>query len=175
MATVAGPGRAGSWQRLGWHRLGWHRLGWHRLAWAVLGLVVAGALAVGAGLGPGGPPSSAQRIAALDRSIGCPSCADLSVAESNAATAVAIRQLVATRVRQGASDQAIDATLEASYGPSILLTPPSVGLGRLVWVVPAVAVGLAVLALGLVLGRRRDSAPMVSDEDRALVERALRS
>ena len=37
------------------------------------------------------------------------------------------------------------------YGDSIFLKPPSSGLGLLVWVLPVVAVVLAIVGLGLAL------------------------
>ena len=49
----------------------------------------------------------AQRAAALDAQLRCPSCDDVSVANSSAASAVAIRQLVLADTNAGESDQAI--------------------------------------------------------------------
>jgi cytochrome c-type biogenesis protein CcmH/NrfF len=57
-------------------------------------------------------------------------------------------------VAQGESDTQILTTIEASYGPSILLSPSTSGVGTLLWLLPtAVFVGLVVT--GVVLQRRR--------------------
>jgi cytochrome c-type biogenesis protein CcmH len=117
-------------------------------------VVVAVALAIGGGLFSGGPPSAVQRTAALEAQVRCPSCEDLSVAQSSASTAIALRHQIARQVRQGQSDQAIENGLVARYGPTILLRPPARGLAATVYVVPAVAGAVAVGALGVLFWRR---------------------
>lgn len=114
----------------------------------LLALVVAGcALAVGSGVGSSAPPTLAQRAGALDAQIRCPSCEDISVAQSTASSALAVRHEVATLLAEGESDRAIEHRLVAQYGPSILLEPPKSGLSLLVWVVPLVAVVVALAVL----------------------------
>ena len=144
-----------------------------KLSWAVLALVLAAALAVGAHR-PSPAPGPAQRAAALDAALRCPSCEDVSVAASSAPTAVAIRRIVATRVAAGQSDAAIEAFLVSRYGPDILLRPPTSGGAGAVWLVPLVAVPVAVAVLGGFLWRRRRiAAAAASEDDRRLVEAAL--
>lgn len=143
-----------------------------RGAWALLALVVGVALAVGAR--PDGPPAgAAARIRHLDAEIGCPSCVDLSVGQSDAASALTIRALVRQEVLAGRSDAAILAALKASYGASILLSPPDRGITATVWLLPAVALGAALAGMALVFRRRRARAPATGDSDRRLVEEAL--
>ncbi|MGD0378501.1 MAG: cytochrome c-type biogenesis protein [Acidimicrobiales bacterium] len=145
-----------------------------RLApWVALGIVVGVALGIGAS--PGGPPLTvAQRVNGIDTLVRCPSCDGISVADSSASTAVAIRQAVTARVRAGQTDSQIDAFLVSRYGPSILLRPPVRGGTAWVWVLPPVALALAVTSLGTVLWRRRQGvAVTVSTDDRALVQQAL--
>ena len=98
--------------------------------------------------------SAASRVARLESLVRCPSCEDLSVAQSSATSALAVRHEIATGVAHGESDTAILTALEDAYGPSILLSPPTSGLGALLWAVP---VGVAVVAAGIVarLARRR--------------------
>jgi cytochrome c-type biogenesis protein CcmH len=144
-----------------------------RAAWVVLAVVLAVALAVGAHR-PSPAPGPAQRAAALDAALRCPSCQDVSVADSSAPTAVAIRRIVATRVAAGQSDAAVEAFLVSRYGPDILLRPPASGGVGAVWLVPIVAVPAALVALGVFLWRRRRiAAAAPSEDDRRLVEAAL--
>ena len=144
-----------------------------RVAWAVLGIVLAVSLAVGAHR-PAPAPGPAQRASALDAQLRCPSCEDVSVANSSAPTAVAIRRIVAGRVAAGQSDAAIEAFLVSRYGPGILLRPSASGGIGAVWFVPLVVVPGALAVLGVVMWRRRrPSRRAVSEEDRRLVEVAL--
>jgi cytochrome c-type biogenesis protein CcmH len=143
------------------------------LVLALCALVVAGALVLGAGHGTG-TRTAAQRAAAIDAVVRCPSCEGLSVADSSSSTAVAIRAAVLSRVRAGQGDAQIEQYLVSRYGPSILLRPPTSGLAGVVWVLPVVAVLAAVGGLSWVLWRRRSPAEaVVSPEDRALVADAL--
>lgn len=98
--------------------------------------------------------SEAARIAHLETLVRCPACVDLSVGESNATSAIAVRHEIAAKVRAGESDDQILTSLESVYGASILLSPPTSGLGTLLWVVP-IAVVIAVVASALRLSRRR--------------------
>ena len=148
-------------------------VGGARPPWVVLVVVVA--VALGFGASPGGPPPTVtQRADAIDALVRCPSCEGISVADSSASTAVAIRHAVAARVRAGQSDGRIDAFLVSRYGPGILLRPPTHGWTAWVWVLPPGALVLAVAGLVVVLWRRRHrGAASVSAEDRALVHEAL--
>ena len=124
----------------------------------VLALVVlAVALVIGSGVTSSAPPTPAQRAAALDTQIRCPSCEDISVAQSSASSAIAVRHEVASLVQSGASDQAVEQRLVDQYGPSILLSPPDSGLSSLVWLLPLVGGALAVAALGAFFWRRSRS------------------
>ena len=138
-------------------------------------LVVVVAVALGLGASPGSPaPTPTQRADAIDALARCPSCDGISVLDSSASTAVAIRQAVAARIRAGQSDSEIDAFLVSRYGPSILLRPPVRGWTAWVWVLPPAALAIAVAALVTVLWRRRRRGPdAVSAEDRTLVRQAL--
>jgi cytochrome c-type biogenesis protein CcmH len=149
------------------------RLGPGWVPGAALVVVVVVALAVGSSRG-GPVPTPAQRVDAIDALVRCPSCDGISVLNSSASTAVAIRTAVAARVRAGESDSQIDSFLVSRYGPSILLRPPLRGWTAWVWVLPPAAVAVAVAGLVTVLWRRRRRVPAaVSADDRALVQAAL--
>jgi cytochrome c-type biogenesis protein CcmH len=116
-------------------------------------VVLSAALVVGSGLGSA-PPSAAQRAAALDGQLRCPQCEDLSVAQSNASSAIAVRRQVAAMVAAGDSVHQIEQSLVARYGERILLVPSADGLGFLIWLVPAVVAGAAAVGLGVLFVRR---------------------
>jgi cytochrome c-type biogenesis protein CcmH len=99
-------------------------------------------------------PSRASRVAHLESLVKCPSCQDLSVAQSTSASSLAVRVDINRLVAAGESDAQILATLESSYGPSILLSPPTSGWGALLWIAPLAAVSSLVVAV-LTLRRRR--------------------
>ena len=99
-------------------------------------------------------PSQQGRVAHLETLVKCPACEDVSVAQSNATSAVAVRHEIVQRVAAGASDSQILTSLEAVYGTSILLSPSTSGLGSLLWLVPVLA-ALAMLVAAMRLWRRR--------------------
>jgi cytochrome c-type biogenesis protein CcmH len=112
------------------------------------------ALLIGSGAFDSHPASLAQRATSLETQIRCPSCEDVSVADSEASAAIAVRHQVTAEMRAGWSDQRIEAALVARYGPTILLRPPSSGLAALVWVLPAVAAAGALVWMGALFWRR---------------------
>lgn len=140
-----------------------------------MALVVVVGVALGVGSSQGGPPvTPAQRAAAIDALVRCPSCDGISVEDSSASTAVAIRQAVVQRIGAGQTDAQIDAFLVSRYGPDILLRPPVHGWTAWLWLLPPAVLAAAAVGVGSVLWRRRSRAPApVSADDRALVERAL--
>jgi cytochrome c-type biogenesis protein CcmH/NrfF len=100
------------------------------------------------------PSNQAARIAHLETLVRCPACHDLSVAESDATSAVAVRHEIAAKVKAGQSDNEILTSLEAAYGTSILLSPPTSGLGVLLWAVPVAGL-LLLVGSSIRLARRR--------------------
>lgn len=98
--------------------------------------------------------SAAQRVAHLETLVKCPSCQDLSVAQSTSSSSLAVRHEITSMMAKGESDTQILTTIETAYGPSILLSPSTSGLGALLWILPsAIFVGLGVTVV--VLRRRR--------------------
>jgi cytochrome c-type biogenesis protein CcmH len=99
--------------------------------------------------------ASAQgRVDHLETLVKCPACDDLSVAQSNATSSIAVRHDIARRVREGQSDNKILTSLEATYGTSILLSPSTSGLGLLLWLVPLAAIAALAVAAVRVARRR---------------------
>jgi cytochrome c-type biogenesis protein CcmH/NrfF len=62
--------------------------------WTLLGVVLVVALLIGSGVFSSAPVTNAERAASIESVIRCPSCEDLSVADSSAPTAVTVRATV---------------------------------------------------------------------------------
>jgi cytochrome c-type biogenesis protein CcmH len=118
-------------------------------------VIAAVALGIGSGVGRSSPPTLGARAASLEAKIKCPSCEDISVAQSDASSAIEARHQITAMLARGATDAQIERSFVARYGQSILLVPPSSGLGALVWLIPLVAAVLALGALGVLFWRRQ--------------------
>ena len=145
-----------------------------RAAWVVMAMVLVGALAIGSQRS--GPVTDEARVRRIGAELRCPTCQGMAVADSDAPAARGIRDEIARRVADGReTDAQIKAYILGLY-PDINLRPETSGLGLVVWALPLAAGAVVVGALAAVLiGRRRRRGPDVSDDDRRLVERAMRS
>jgi cytochrome c-type biogenesis protein CcmH len=141
--------------------------------WTAMAAVVVVALTIGVVQGRE-PRTLQDRVDAIAQTIKCPQCRSESVYESRAPVSEDIRRQIVVQVQEGRSADEIRASISAAYDQDLVLTPPSTGVASLVWVLPVVA--LAVAIGGLVLAFRRwravgeQSEP--SDDDRALVAQA---
>ena len=124
-----------------------------RPAWLLAAVITVVALGIGS-VHPAQPSSSA-RIAHLDSVIKCPSCIDLSIAQSDAPIAVGLRSEVAAWVHEGLSDARIEQLVVARFGEQALLIPAGSGADIFLWVVPTVVVGGGAVFLAAYLWRRR--------------------
>jgi cytochrome c-type biogenesis protein CcmH len=141
--------------------------------WLPLVPVLVLALTIGS-LGSRGPVTDEDRVLAIARVVQCPQCDGETVAESNAPAAQNVRAEIDAQVRAGRRDEDITAALEEKY-PGRVLTPPSSGLAGLVWVLPVVALVVAVAGLAVAFRRwGRPTGGRATDADRALVDQALR-
>jgi cytochrome c-type biogenesis protein CcmH/NrfF len=114
--------------------------------------VLTVALVIGSGAFDGGAPTPAQRAAGLESLVRCPSCTDVSVAQSNESTALAVRHEIERQIATGQTDAQIEQRLVSQYGPTILLEPPG-GLA-LVWLVPIVLGAMALVLVAVLFWRR---------------------
>ncbi len=123
--------------------------------WSALGVVLVVALVVGSGVLTSSTPTPAQRALSIESVVRCPTCEDLSVAQSTAPTAVAVRGAITQLIAEGRTDRQIQEYLITRYGSSIVLDPPASGWSLLVWLLPLLVGVVAATALVTVLVRRR--------------------
>ncbi len=145
-----------------------------RWSWLVIVALVLVAF-VRNGVDPGPAQTTDERVRAIAQTMKCPVCESQSVADSDVAAARAIRTEIARRVDEGQSDDDIRDAIAATYGDDLQLTPPRSGLAGLVWILPVVALVLALAGITAAFARwRRHEPTATTDEDRALVEQARR-
>ena len=141
--------------------------------WLALLVVIVAVLSV-ATFTSRSAPTAQDRVNNISVTIKCPVCAGESVAVSSAPASLEIRKEIAEQVQQGQTDEQIRSYYAAKYGEAILLTPSASGINALVWILPVVALALALA--GLALAFRRWSASdldTASEADRALVAAAM--
>ena len=119
--------------------------------WLIGIAILATALAVAWGARPQ-PLSDAGRVDRIAAELRCPVCQGLSVQDSPSETARAMKELIATRIAEGRTDDEIRAEFRRSYGDWILLSPPLLSPGGLVWLAPLAAIAAGAL---LAIGRAR--------------------
>ncbi len=89
---------------------------------------------------PAGPPLAGEPLReqthAVAKLLRCPTCQGLSVADSRAESALAMRAEVEALVAQGYDAEQVLLYFEASYGEFIRLEPKFEGVNVLVWAAP---------------------------------------
>jgi cytochrome c-type biogenesis protein CcmH len=98
------------------------------------------------------------RVFEIGRELRCPTCVSESVGESNAAIAREMRVLIQEQLDQGANRAEVLAFFQERYGDWILQNPPMRGVNLLVWLLPIVAVLVAVVVIARLLRRWRTAA-----------------
>ncbi len=91
-----------------------------------------------------------ERAVALMENLRCIQCQGQSIHDSDAPIAAAMRHEVRERVAAGQSDREIEQWLKGRYGDWISFSPPANGIGLLLWSMPVLLLGLA-----LILARKR--------------------
>lgn len=92
-------------------------------------------------------PEQEARVQRLGKLLRCAVCQGLSIADSPSSVARAQLDMVRQLVRQGKTDQEIRDYFVERYGQWVLLSPSAQGLNWLVWLGPALLLGLGVLVI----------------------------
>jgi cytochrome c-type biogenesis protein CcmH len=145
-----------------------------RIGWILVGVAAVVLLVLGARRDPTDGDSE-DRLFAIAGEMKCLQCVGENVANSQAPIAVQMRDEIRRQMKAGASDDEIFTYFADRYGPRVLLNPAGSGFAALVWIVPVVVVGIALLGVGMVFARsRRAPVVAVDDADRELVDQARR-
>jgi cytochrome c-type biogenesis protein CcmH/NrfF len=145
-----------------------------RASWIVMAALVVVSLGRAA-LDDGPPRTTEEQVEAIARTLKCPVCRGQSVGDSDSPSARAIRVEIGRLVEQGRSADEVRDAISASFGDQVQLIPPASGFAGLVWILPVVALVVAIAGVsGAITRWRRVPRSEPSDEDRTLVEQALR-
>lgn len=135
-----------------------------RAVWpGIAALLAILAIALFFGSRTAAPSSGSARTVSIESQVRCPSCLDLSVADSSAPSAIAVRHQISRDVAAGEPTQQIENTLVSQYGVGILLRPPTSGIAGLVWLIPLSLGVVALGALGWLFWRRSRSFSALRD------------
>lgn len=107
-------------------------------------------------------PALEQRLLALTADLRCVVCQNESLAESRAPLAKDLRDEVRGLMRQGRTDDEVVNYLKARYGDFVLYRPPFKPVTYLLWLGPALFLGIGGLAWFVAI-RRRQRALATSD------------
>jgi cytochrome c-type biogenesis protein CcmH len=112
-------------------------------------------------------PALEARARTLSEELRCMVCQNQSIDDSDAPLARDIRVLIRQRIASGESNDAVRAYLVSRYGDFILLKPPFKPETLLLWLTPALVLGVG-LAAALIPRRRAPQAtPALSAEEEA--------
>lgn len=118
-----------------------------RLYWLSLAILAIGALLVAHIESSKTASGATQRIAVLEKSVKCPSCFGISVYDAHSAAAFSIKTYITNEVGANVSDAVILDNLVASYGTSVLMSPPTSGLSAILWFSPLILGAVVVYEL----------------------------
>jgi len=131
-----------------------------------------------------------QQVSDVASQLQCPVCQHESAADSSAAIAQQMRQVIRQQLQAGRSEEQVLRYFADHYGEHILLTPPRQGFALLAWLMPVIVLLAGLGLLSLVLrgwrsqarlqgtgGEERDDEESLNDpalaEERARLEREL--
>ena len=109
------------------------------------------------------PVAAAPSPSDLEAELVCPTC-KTTLDQSDAPIARRMKQIIRTRLSEGATEKQIKAELVAQFGPGVIAEPPKSGFDLLAWLVPLGILAGGALGVGAIAWgwrrRRRDEAPV---------------
>lgn len=120
-------------------------------------LLVVAPLLVNAGAAP--DPILEKRVLAIAQELRCLVCQNQTIADSDAALAVDLRQQVREKLAQGMSDRDVTDFMVARYGDFVLYRPPVRTTTWLLWFGPFLLLAGGLIVLGRQIRRRAHTEP----------------
>jgi cytochrome c-type biogenesis protein CcmH len=96
----------------------------------------------------------------------CPVCEGQTVAESNSQLANQMRSIIREKLQEGKSKDEIIAYFVSRYGETILGAPPAKGVNWLLWTLPAVALAVGGVIIGLFLYKSKEERKKSQEKSR---------
>lgn len=100
-------------------------------------------------------PAQEARALELMQRLRCIQCQGQSIHDSDAPIAAAMRHEVRERIKAGQSEAQIESWLIERYGDWISFAPPASGSGLILWLLPLLLLGGALLVARGRFGKRR--------------------
>ncbi|MFC0322345.1 heme lyase NrfEFG subunit NrfF [Gallibacterium melopsittaci] len=113
-------------------------------------------------------PETQQRAIALAKTLRCPQCQNQNLVESNAAVAYELRLEVYQMVNEGKSDDEIINIMTERFGNFVRYDPPFTLNTYLLWLLPILALCIAIVASLYYLRKRKVSKPLTTDEQQQI-------
>lgn len=117
-----------------------------------------------------------ERFATLTQELRCPKCQNQDLADSNAPIAADLRREIHRMLQEGQSDEQIVDYLVSRYGDFVRYKPPVNGRTLILWYGPASLLLIGLLALVLIVRRRRaagTASTVLSAEEREHLAKLL--
>ncbi len=119
-------------------------------------------------------PALEAQVMRIAEELRCLVCQNETIAASHADLAVDLRQQIRLKLQQGLSREQIVDFMVQRYGDFVLYRPPLKSSTWLLWGGPFLLLGVALLALGLnIRRRRRQAAPALQADESERLRRLL--
>ena len=120
-------------------------------------------------------PETERRMKHLAEELRCLVCQNQTIADSNAALAVDLRNQIRGQIAAGRDDTQIRDYMVARYGDFVLYRPPFKATTALLWLGPVLLLAFGAVIYALTIRRRKAlaDAPAPSDKRRAELEKLL--
>lgn len=99
-------------------------------------------------------PVLRERYESLAYELRCPKCQNQNLSDSDSQISEDLRREVARLLREGKTDKEIKDTMVSLYGDFILYRPPVQNNTLVLWLAPAILLGVGVLIFGITIFRR---------------------
>jgi cytochrome c-type biogenesis protein CcmH len=119
-------------------------------------------------------PTQEQRYHALTEEFRCPKCLNTNLAGSDSPIAADLRATIHRLIIEGKSDDDIRNYLHDRYGDFVLYNPPLRKGTVTLWLAPALLLLIGLLAIVVLVRRRRGATATLTDDEQLRLAELLR-